>query len=29
MEATYINHNFSQQCLRMVSTQERMHRLLG
>lgn len=23
MEATYINHNFSQQCLRMVSTAPR------
>jgi hypothetical protein len=23
MEATYINHNFSQQCLRMVSTWKR------
>lgn len=24
MEATYINHNFSQQCLRMVRTHERV-----
>lgn len=26
MEATYINHNFSQQCLRMVSTAPRLLR---
>lgn len=26
MEATYINHNFSQQCLRMVSSAPRNRR---